>query len=297
MTYLSLGIVGHGSVALAHAAALATIVGVRISAIVGRDLARAQRFADPLGATAFGDLDAFAQAVDVAIVASPSGEHRDQAIRLLEVGVTVLVELPTAPDLKSLDRMIEASTASAGLFATHTARFLPATSLVSRVLRDRTLGDLESVAIDRRVRSRSRSWQDDPLVHHGQHAIDLVSLWFGGLAVETATIDGRRACLSGQTPAGVPVSIAIEHEADEDAMRIELVGSEGRLTTDGFGAASATVPLEWNDLDPTDAYLRAIATQDAAFLAALRGTGSYPDIGVTRANLAIVDQARGLAAR
>jgi hypothetical protein len=153
------------------------------------------------------------------------------------------------------------------------------------------------VTIDRHVRSRSRYWQDDPLVHHGQHAIDLVSLWFGGLALDTAVVDGRRACLWGQTPTGVPVSIAIEHEADEDAMRIELIGSDGGLTTDGFGAASATVPLEWNDLDPTDAYLGAIGAQDAAFVAALRGTGSYPDISVTRANLAIVDQAREFAAR
>jgi predicted dehydrogenase len=297
MTYLSLGIVGHGSVALAHAAALATSVGVRISAIAGRDLARAQRFADPLGAVAFDDLDAFAGAVDAAIVASPSGDHPDQAIRLLEAGVKVLVELPAAPDVASLDAMIDASSADAKLFATHTARFLPATSLASRVLRRGRLGELGSVSIDRRVRSRSRSWRDDPLVHHGQHAIDLISHWFGSLTVDTATLEGPRACVSGHAPAGVAVSIAIEHEADEDAMRIEIVGSEGRLTTDGFGAASATVPIHWADLDPTDAYLGAIGAQDAAFVAALRGTGSYPDISVTRANLAIVDQAGELAAR
>src|SRR4051794_16259241 len=98
MTYLSTGIVGHGAVAERHGRALRLQSSTRVTAILGRDRERASAFAQRLGARGFDDMDAFAEGLDAAVVASPSEDHLRHATALAERGVAVLVEIPIAPD-------------------------------------------------------------------------------------------------------------------------------------------------------------------------------------------------------
>ena len=303
MTYLSIGLVGHGSVARGHVAEMSGVPDVRISAVLGRDPQRTARFASDIGARAFGDLAAFAEGVDLAIVASPSACHAEQAIALLELGVVVLIELPVARDADELAAIRAASPDGGGsIYATHTARFLAATALVSGVLEDGRLGAIRNVTIERRVRHRDKGWVDDPLLHHGQHAFDLLELWFGAVELDRATLtpDGTSVVVEGSVGHETSFSLTVDHDATEELMRVSIVGSRGRLRTDGFGRAEASPGIDvagWVDRDPADAYLAAIAVQDAAVVAAMRGTGSYPSIDVAARTTELVDVARALARR
>src|SRR3954453_1028541 len=175
MTYLSFGIVGHGKVAERHRRALEVQRSTRVTAVLGRDRARAAAFAQSFGARGFDDIDAFAEGLNAAIVASPSEDHLGHAAALAERGVAVLVEIPIAPDTAGFDRLQVKAVGRGRILATHTARYLPATRLVAGVLSAGPRGPLREIAIDRRVATRARPWRDDPLLHHGQHAIDLLT--------------------------------------------------------------------------------------------------------------------------
>ena len=299
MTYLSLGLIGHGSVALIHARALGDLADVRLAGVFGRDLDRARRFAAPLGASAFDRLDPFLDGLDAVIVASPSAAHVGHATSVLRAGVSALVALPAAPDGAALDRLAGAAGDGARLLATHTARYLPATAATSRVLTASALGRIRSVSIERQVRVRDRAWVDDPLLHHGQHAIDLCATWFERVDVRDArwADGGRRVQLQALVGEDIAATIDIAHDATRDAQRIRIVGSDGTLTSDGFGIVSTDPgePGSSSDIAPEDAYHAAIADQDAAFVGALRGKAAYPAIALTRANTAVVERARRLA--
>lgn len=296
MTYLDIGIVGHGAVATAHAGAFASIGGVRVTAVLGRDRARADPFASAVGATAHDDIDRFSVGLDAAVIASPTPDHAAQGLALVERGIDVLIELPAAPDVASLDAVIAAAASGGGrVFATHTVRFLPASLLIAELVASGRLGEIGSVEIDRRVARRERPWRDDPLLHHGQHAIDALTFWFGDVDVAAAKIGGQRARVELVADGPIPAHVSMTHDAPMDWMRVSVVGSDGAVVTDGFGSASADLPLDWTDSDRQDAYLRAISTQDHAFVAAIRGAENYPDIGVTRRNTELVEQARRIA--
>jgi predicted dehydrogenase len=303
MTYLSVGIVGHGSVALVHVASLSGLPGIRTSAVLGRDAARAARFAGQIGATAFGEIAAFADAIDLAIIASPSACHAEHAAELLKRGVSVLIELPVARDSAEF-ATIRAANPGGGVsvFSTHTARFLAATALVSAVLEKGQLGSVQRVTIERSVRHRDRSWPDDPLLHHGQHALDLLDVWFGTIALGSATIaaDGKSVVVTGSVGHDTPFSLSVGHEAAQESMRVSILGSGGWIRTDGFGRAETSPGIStqgWRHRDPGDAYLGAISAQDAAVVEAIRGSGTYPSIEASARTTELVDVARALARR
>jgi len=291
--------VGHGKVAERHRRALEVQRWTRVTAILGRDRARATAFAQLFGARGFDDIDAFADGLDAAIVASPSEDHLGHAAALAERGVAVLVEIPIAPDTAGFDRLQVKAVGRGRILATHTARYLPATRLVADVLAAGRLGPLREIAIDRRVATRARPWRDDPLLHHGQHAIDVLTSWFGDIDVRSAVArsDGMSICFVAQVEGGAAVSVAVTHGADRDAMRVTLTGRDRGLVTDGFGRVETDLELPgWSNTEPDAAYAAAIDTQDAAFVGALTGDGDYPDLSIARRNLEIVERVRALAA-
>jgi predicted dehydrogenase len=301
MTYLSIGLVGHGSVASSHVAALSGVPDVRVSAVLGRDAQRAARFADDIGALSFDDIVSFAAGLDLAIVASPSACHAEQAIALLERGVAVLIELPVARDADELTAIRAASPDDGvSIFATHTARFLAATELVGAALEDGRLGSIRTVTIERQVRHRDKGWLDDPLLHHGQHGFDLLDRWFGAVELHRAALtpDGTSVVVEGAVGQNTPFTLGVVHDGVDERMRVAIVGSRGWLRTDGFGRVEASPGIAvagWVDREPANAYLAAIAHQDAAVVAAVRRIGAYPPIDAAARTTELVDVARGLA--
>ena len=111
-------IVGTGSIAAAHAAAIATH-SVRAVVVAGVDLepARARDFAARHGIegwsadlhTALGQTWADDGKLDLAHICTPPGSHVPLAVQCLEAGVPVLLEKPPALSLAEVDDLIEVS--------------------------------------------------------------------------------------------------------------------------------------------------------------------------------------------
>ena len=104
-------LVGYGKVAHTHAQALSVLTESEFVAVCGRNLARAQAFADQYHVRAYADLqemiaDAGVQAV---VVCTPHPAHASPAIVAAEVGVHCLVEKPMAASLKDCDAMLAAA--------------------------------------------------------------------------------------------------------------------------------------------------------------------------------------------
>jgi UDP-N-acetyl-2-amino-2-deoxyglucuronate dehydrogenase len=99
------GIVGCGKVAHLHAAALAKIEGVRLTAVADADPARAAAFAAQYGAVAVSKLDG----LDAGIICTPHPQHAAPAIAAMNAGLHVLVEKPLASTVADCDRMMNAA--------------------------------------------------------------------------------------------------------------------------------------------------------------------------------------------
>src|SRR5262245_15091863 len=111
---LSLAVVGCGAIAeFAHLPAAAGLDGLRVTALVDRDLGRAEALARrhgvPQAAAEPAQLDA---RPDAALVALPHHLHGPVSREFLRQGVHVLVEKPMALRLAECDAMIEAAEAA-----------------------------------------------------------------------------------------------------------------------------------------------------------------------------------------
>jgi UDP-N-acetyl-2-amino-2-deoxyglucuronate dehydrogenase len=110
---LGFAIVGTGMIARFHVRALADVPGARLTAIVTRKSASAQKLIADTGippVPVFTDLaDALRQPdVHVVIVTTPSGAHLDPAVAAATAGRHVVVEKPLEITPERCDRIIEA---------------------------------------------------------------------------------------------------------------------------------------------------------------------------------------------
>lgn len=110
---VGVAIVGPGKVAHTHARAVQAIPQARLAAVVGRDPARTQAFADQYGARAYTDLSALLadRAVQAVILTMPHPAHAEAAVLAAQAGVHVLVEKPMATTVADCDRMLAAADA------------------------------------------------------------------------------------------------------------------------------------------------------------------------------------------
>jgi UDP-N-acetyl-2-amino-2-deoxyglucuronate dehydrogenase len=104
-------IVGCGRIAPRHADSLKTIPGVALVACADTDFEKAKKFGEKYGLRAFGSIDDLLNwgNFDVANVCTPSGDHADHSIQIMEAQKHVIVEKPMALRIEDADRMIETS--------------------------------------------------------------------------------------------------------------------------------------------------------------------------------------------
>ena len=299
---LRIGLVGNGAVARLHAAALQGEPGVRIVGVFGPNRDRVSAFAGEFGLElATTDCDALLAQVDAAVITSPSALHPRQASAALRRGCHVLVEMPAAASANEARRLMElAAGEDRVLVAAHTVRWSAANLALRGALHRGAIGKLRSLEIRRCVRTAERRWRDDPLLHHGQHAVDLIRFLAGGFDPTAARHDGAAgtwAVVSGTLPDGARAHIEVRHDCEESSQLIEVAGTEGDIESDGFGRLSADspVPVEPLDLPAPTAYFDSIRRQDRAFLALVRAGPPAAAMVETLANLSIIDRIRTMA--
>lgn len=166
-------------------------------------LVQVNRLFDPSEASLAGLKSTFPQAipiasisdlsrdvVDLAILASPPQYHAQQAIQLLEAGLSVLCEKPMANTVPEAEDMMAAAAQADGVLAIGLfRRFFPATQAIKKILSSGMLGELQSFECYEGGQFRwpvqspnyfKRSHvRGGVFLDIGIHLLDLLIWWFG----------------------------------------------------------------------------------------------------------------------
>ncbi|MDQ6602539.1 MAG: Gfo/Idh/MocA family oxidoreductase [Chloroflexota bacterium] len=280
---MNLCMVGYGTIAKAHTRAFRD-EGVTLDTVVGRLPERGAAFASEQGyAHSTTNLaEALARSeIDLVAICSPSEAHAAQAEQALMADKHVLVEIPLAMTYTE-GRLLAGLARERGktLMVCHTHRYRsPMQEAKRRIARgELTLHNIVSRYVffrreNRDLTGKARSWTDNLLWHHGNHATDLC-LWLlgvtdvAGLSVtsQIALPDQKMSSfldltLLVRTPLDQLVSVNMSYNSHVSLCDYLLIGREESLVLPGQGPDT----------------VNGVAAQDHDFLAAVRD-GSEPAI-------------------
>jgi 2-hydroxy-4-carboxymuconate semialdehyde hemiacetal dehydrogenase len=291
---------GAGAFGLKHLDAVRQIGGIDVVSIVGRQLEPTREIAAKYGVPhATVDLaEALARpGVDAAILATPTQMHAAQAIRCMQAGKHVQVEIPLADSWKDAEAVARVQR-DTGLVCMvgHTRRFNPSHQWLHRRIGK---GELKVQQMDvqtyffRRTNMNAlgqpRSWTDHLLWHHAAHTVDLFQYQTGGDVTAANAIEGPK-----HPQLGIAMDMSIQLQARSGAIcTLSLsFNNDGPLGTffryicdngtyiarydelvDGKGNAI--------DLSQVDVSMNGIELQDREFFAAIR-EGREPNASVAQ---------------
>jgi 2-hydroxy-4-carboxymuconate semialdehyde hemiacetal dehydrogenase len=187
---LRVAVAGYGQIARSHTRTMKQ-EGHELRWLVGRVPERTAAFAQEHGyARHSTDLDdALTDPdVDAVILCTPSEQHAEQTERCLRAGKHVLVEIPLAMTYAEGKQLAQqARDTGLTVMVAHTHRYQAAMQRAKQMI-DRGELTLHSVVARYMFLRREnvgasgyvRSWTDNLLWHHGQHATDMV-LWMLGV--------------------------------------------------------------------------------------------------------------------
>lgn len=246
------GIVGAGTIARTHAAALRASDRASLSAVAGGRGAAA--LASTEGARHHADAAALIEDpdVDAVILCTPSGVRRDYALAAAEHGKHVLVEKPIEVDLVRAEAIVAACERhGVTLGVVFQSRFKPHPAAVRAALERGALGApvLSSMAV--KWHRPAAYYADTPwrgtwtfdgggaLINQAIHYVDLL-LWFGGDVRRVHAVAANRLHRGIEVEDTVVAHLEFEHgglgvlEATTathpgSPRRIELHGTEGTI--------------------------------------------------------------------
>lgn len=135
---LRVAVIGCGAIAeQMHLPVLTGHLDIEVSALVDRNIERAERLAEGYGVPSwFGNAtEVTAEVCDAAIVATPPSHHAPCALELIERGIHVLVEKPMATRLADAEAMVDAAErADVVLAIGFFRRLYPSTRLMRQLL-------------------------------------------------------------------------------------------------------------------------------------------------------------------
>jgi 2-hydroxy-4-carboxymuconate semialdehyde hemiacetal dehydrogenase len=198
---MKIAVAGEGAFGVKHLEALAEIDGVEVAALVGGEPQATEALAARFGLARWTtDLDDVLACPEIegVILATPTPLHAAQAIRCLEAGKAVQVEIPMADNLEDAERLVAVAKRT-GLVAMagHTRRFNPSHQWIGRRLGDGALSLRQLQAqtyFMRRTNTNAlgapRSWTDHLLWHHAAHTVDLFHHQTGEICCVAQAIAG-----------------------------------------------------------------------------------------------------------
>lgn len=296
---LKIAIVGYGAVAAVHAAQLRRHDTADAVVVYGPSRGEAEKFAFRHQiAKAAGSLEEALNMADAAIICSPSSLHFEQATASLNCGCHTLVELPACINVAQVDFLAQlAERHKRVLSCAHTSRYLTPYQRIDEAIKNKGLGEMRQIEYLRHLILNKRGWSDDALLHHAQHPLDLLLMWFGHfqpLFCSALPLEGevRNASLLGQLENGAPVSISISYDSKLPKTRMVLVGSQATVETDGFTFLHSSIETMQENFDEQENYHDAIHRQDLEFFAACLGKSKAVPWSVTRQLTALVSDFR-----
>jgi 2-hydroxy-4-carboxymuconate semialdehyde hemiacetal dehydrogenase len=220
---MKIALAGGGAFGEKHLDGLKNIDGVEVTALVGRTQDKTQAMADKYGiGFATTDYDAMlARAdVDAVILCTPTQMHADQAIKAMDAGKHVEVEIPLSDSWPDAQAVMDKQ-AETGLVCMvgHTRRFNPSHQFVHNRI---TGGEFNVQQMDvqtyffRRsnmnAKGEARSWTDHLLWHHAAHTIDLFAYQAGRIVTANAIQGPQHPGL------GIAMDMSIQLKAESGAI-------------------------------------------------------------------------------
>lgn len=241
------------------------------------------------------------QGLDYAVVATPTTQHLEVAMRLVAAGIPALIEKPLAGSNLAAQE-IAAAFADQGLLASvgHIERYNPAVSEAQKRISDGQLGAILQIST-RRVGPHPTRITDTSIVHDfGIHDIDLAH-WLGNSSYSSVSGSGRNwyeagrhDCLSitGTSNSGIVLSHVINWISPYRDRTLVVTGEKGVFEIDTLSAnltfkagSPADAPLEdwpyFQTLQAGDVVTYAferpepLLLQHIAFRDAVKGTGGF----------------------
>lgn len=235
---------GAGAFGQKHLDGIAEIDGVEVVSLVGRRLEPTREIAEKYGvAHVTTDLDeGLAQpGVEAAILCTPTQMHAEQAIKCMQAGKHVQVEIPVADSLADA-QAVDAAQKETGLVCMvgHTRRFNPSHQWVHNKIRAGDLSiqqmDVQTYFFRRKninAAGNPRSWTDHLLWHHAAHTVDLFQYQTGEEVTVAQAVQG---------PMHPELGIAMD-------MSIQLKTIAGKV---------CTISLSFNNDGPLGSFFRYI---------------------------------------
>jgi predicted dehydrogenase len=138
----------------AHAAVYAQRLDVDEVIVVGRTPEKLAKISDQFGFATSTDLDAVITnpSIDLVDICLPTRLHADVAVRALQAGHDVLIELPLATTLEDAQRIVTTQQATGRLaFVDMFSRFSPANHYLQEAVADQRYGPLTFLEIEGRT--------------------------------------------------------------------------------------------------------------------------------------------------
>jgi len=270
--------IGHGFVGTVHASQLATEPWVELVAVFGTEREQAVQFATAYGIkNVSNSLKEAVSLAEAAIVCSPTPVHYQQARECLELGVHTLAEMPPCGTLKEAKALGDlAKKQGIRVQCAHTCRYVLPYIRVGESIRSGELGTVQQVTFVRHHKLKGRAWTDDALLHHSAHPIDLTIDWFGGVTpIGCVALPQARGAqtvsLLGKLPRGAPVTISITFASRLPHLRMQIVGDQHTVETDGFSYVRSDLDRLNLSIPELRSYEKAIHDQDVEFLRSCQG--------------------------
>ncbi|NCN85046.1 MAG: Gfo/Idh/MocA family oxidoreductase [Sphingomonadales bacterium] len=244
---MKIALAGGGAFGEKHLDGLKNIAGVEVTALVGRRLEPTQAMADKYGVGfATTDYEAMLERddVDAVILCTPTQMHADQAIKAMNAGKHVEVEIPLADSWADAQAVMDKQKET-GLVCMvgHTRRFNPSHQYVHNRIKAGEFNiqqmDVQTFFFRREnmnANGQPRSWTDHLLWHHAAHTVDLFAYQAGPI-VQANAIQG---------PINPDLGIAMD-------MSIQLKSESGAI---------CTLSLSFNNDGPLGTFFRYIGDTD-----------------------------------
>ena len=193
MSY-KVGIVGLGLIADFHGRAIEALKGAEVYSCMSRSADKAKAFSDKFGCRAYTTLEEMLRDpdLDIVTVCTPSGNHLEPSLKIIEAGKHLIVEKPLEITLERCDKILDAASRRGVRVSTiFPSRFHEASKIVKDAIDKNRFGRF--VLGDAYVKwFRTQEYYDNgswhgtksldgggALINQSIHAIDLLQ-WFMG---------------------------------------------------------------------------------------------------------------------
>ncbi|MEC7370162.1 MAG: Gfo/Idh/MocA family oxidoreductase [Pseudomonadota bacterium] len=267
-------VAGAGAFGKKHLDGIRNIEGVEVVGLIGRRRQQTQEIADKYGiADVFTDFDEALKlpGLNAAILCTPTQMHAAQAIKCMQAGIHVQVEIPLADNWRDALSVMEAQRDSRLVcMVGHTRRFNPSHQYLHKRISAGELAiqqlDVQTYFFRRKninAAGEPRSWTDHLLWHHAAHTVDLFQYQVGSKVVQAHAVQG---------PIHPELGIAMD-------MSIQLKAANGSI---------CTLSLSFNNEGPLGTFFRYICDK-GTYIARYDDlvTGNEESVDVTKVDVSV----------